>query len=406
MAVLHKNPNPLSEKTVEGESFEVETCISEMGLADIGSDIPIDAARMERIKARDDDPQFVVVEIESCAKAGGTSQAEWGLEAIRSIAEQVNKKRPVGYAGHIPDSENHTAFPAVQAVWLGARVVEKGTRSIARVKGYLMPKAEMRDYLELEAVDGVSVRGDATLSRKPEGGWRVKEFVLESIDFARKGKSGMPTRIVALTSEMEGGISVEPKDIAAIDESELRQHNPLLVKKIEEDASAELTTKVSEMETAATVVEPKVLAFDEICEKLGIKADENPVERVVQLLESVEGAAKAQIKGLVDKAIEKVAGKSERAQNVVRRLVGEQIEAEFADVDLDDAKAAEEIQKKVSEMVEADEDVKAVVAEMVTTPSRGGGAHLGSRSHQSETETLGGEERSRTGKLNFGKKKA
>lgn len=385
-------------ETVEHEETFHGT-VSEMGAAEIASDIRIDPVRLEKIKARDNDPKFLVVEIEETPHGNGTSKAEWPGSIIRSIAEQVNKKRPVGYRGHIPDDQDKTSFPPVQAVWLAATVVERGNKTIARVKGYLMPNAEMRDYVELEAVDGVSVRGDATMSRKKGGGWSIKNFNLESIDFSRKGRAGMPTRLVAVTAEeSRGGNSVEPKDIAALDEDELRAHGPLLVKEIERKATEPLQMKVSEMETAIDASQPKVDAFDEICKKLGIDGDESPMDKIVSLMDQVEGAAKERINTMVDAAVKKVAGKSERAQALVKRLVGEEIVEEFEGKE---NVKEDEIEKRISEMVEADEDVKAVVSEMTDDRESRGGANLGGKSRQVDPDDT----RSRTGKVNFGKKK-
>jgi len=383
----------------ESGSYDVECSIAEMGgLADIGTDIPISQDRLQRIKAKDDDPKFIVVEIEQCFSQ---SKNEWPGDVIRSIAEQVNRKKPVGYKGHIPDDQDHTAFPPVHAVWLGAAVKEISGRVTARVKGYILPRSELRDEIEVEAVDGVSVRGDCVKTRRKEGGWKVLSFNLESIDFARKGRSGMPARIVSVTSEMktEGGM-VEAKDIAAIDEQELRTHNPLLVKKIEGDATAPLTTKVAEMEATVEDLQPKVDLFEEICQKLGIQAGENPVEKITALINHVEGAARERIQALVKQAIAKIAGKDEAAQKIVHRLVGEQIVTEFENFTGDDIEP--KIDARVREIAEKDETVKAVVSEMTFSgETHGGGVHPGGRSRE-RTED---ERRSRTGGVKFSKRK-
>jgi hypothetical protein len=417
MGVKLKDRQPVPDGS--DQSVEITSSIAEMGAFDIGKDIPIPQEKLDRIKSRDNDPKFVVVEIEETDLARGTSKAEWPGSVIRSIVEQVNKNKPVGYQGHIPENEDSTAFPPVQAVWLGAVEKNLGSKMVARIKGYLMPNSSMRDYVDLEAVDGVSVRGIATMVRKKEGGLRVKEFILKSIDFARKGESGMPTRIVAVTSEMKskGGTSVEPKDIAAIDESDLRHYNELLVERIERKATQEIQVKVSEMEGQLANLEdfrakvteqegtiaamtPKATAFDEICGKLGVGEGENPVDSIVKLMDQVEGAAREHLKTMIDRAVEKIAGKSERAQKLVKRLVGEQIEDAFKGRDLNDKKLYEEIEVKVSEMVEEDEDVKAIVSEM-WSDSTGGGKHLGGKSHETEPD----DRRSRTGGVKFGKAK-
>lgn len=386
----------LTDKILESQEEEIFAKIAEMGtVEDIGRDIPIDQARMDKIKARDPEPRFVVVEIES---GWSKSKREWPPEIVEGIVRQVNEKKPVGYMGHIPANQDETSFPPVQTVWLGAVVKRAGEKVIARVKGYLMPKGEIRDYADLEAVDGVSVRGDTTMVAT-KGGWRVKEFALESIDWARKGRSGMPTRIVSIASEMEGG-KVEPKDIAALDEQELRTHAPLLVKEVERKVTEPLTTKLGEMEATATATEPELLALKEIREKLGLNDDQNPIEAIADLLKRVETAARAEIKAVVAKAVERVAGKNKTAQDLVHRLIGEQITRDFNGEITD--KTEDEITDQIKSAVEGDETVKAIVGEMsVVDDDKGGrhdnrgGAHVGSKSKGNEQQN----DRGRSGSL-------
>jgi hypothetical protein len=205
---------------------------------------------------------------------------------------------------------------------------------------------------------------------------------LESIDWSRKNRSGMRGRVVAVTSEMEGRKEVEPKDIAALDEQELRTHAPLLVKEIEEKAKEPLTTKIGEMETAATATAPAVETVGTLREKLGLDENGNVVESVVELLEKVEGVARKEIRDYVDKAIEKLAGKNERAQRIVRRLVGE-MESDYEGTLDDDMKA--KIDADLTKAVEEDEDVKAVIGEMSSEEEiPTGGRALGGRSARPE----------------------
>jgi hypothetical protein len=385
----------------EVASFEIQSTVAEMGdtSADVGPDIPMNAKAVAKIRSQDNDPRFLVLEIEETDRSG--AGRIWTSEIIRSIAEQVNKKLPVGYKGHIPEQETGSAFPDVQALWLGASISHRAGKLVARVKGYLLPDSKARQYAEIGAIDGVSVYGDATMVRE-KGGLRVTKFDLESIDFARKGRAGMPTRIVAVTSEMQEGGKVEAKDIAALDEDELRSHNPLLVAEIERKVKEPLETKIGEQAAAVAAAEPTISAFEEICKKLGIEQGEDPVAAVVALMERVEGAAKEHVKALVDKAIKKLAGKDERAQNLVRRLVGEQVEAEFKDANSDDPKLEGEIEAKVAEMIEADEDVSSIVGEMSGSEGNGGGESF--TKHSSSRTENNDNEKGRTGSLKRSKR--
>lgn len=384
----------MADEIREHGSFDVEGTVSEMSslAAEIGADIPMNDQALTKIRSKDSDPRFIVVEIEETERSG--SGRIWPGEIVRSIAEQVNKKLPVGHLGHIDEKEVGTAFPDIQAMWLGAVVQHKAGKLVARVKGYLLPESKARGYAEIGVLNEVSVYGDSTMVRE-KGGLRVKDFILESIDFARKGRGGMPTRVVAVTSEMsEGGKSVESKDIAALSVAELREHAPLVVQEIERTVKEPLETTIGEQTAAVAAAEPKVSAFDEICKALGIKEGENPVEAIVALMDRVEGAAKERIKSVVDKALEKVAGKDARTQSLVRRLVGEQITDEFKDADAEDDDLEEKVEKRIGEMVEADEDVKAIVGEMSSNGDEGknDGPNFGKRSR-----TDGENEKGRSG---------
>jgi hypothetical protein len=389
------------DKILQNQSQDIEAKISEIGaLEDVGADIPISPEKIAKIKEKDPDAKFIIAEIES---GWSNSKREWPPEVVEGIVRQVNEKRPVAYLGHIPANLDDTEFPPVQAIWLGAAVKRVGEKVIARVKGYLLPKSEVREreYVEHEAINSVSVRGDSTLS-PTRGGWRVKKFTLESIDFARKNRGGMPGRIAAITTEMEGGSKVEPKDITALDESELRTHAPLLVAEIERKVTEPLTVKISEMETSVAALEPEKLTVASIREKLGLDEKADPIQAVVDLLERVEESAKAEIKELVNKAVEKVAGKSGVAQKLVHRLIGEQIVTEFQDKEADE----EKIENRVQEIVDGDEEVKAVISEMsgVSGEERRrdntGGASFGTKSKGTEDKP-----KSRTGKLNYSKRR-
>ena len=362
---------------------ELRTTIAEMGDEASTPTVPIDVRTMEKIKARDPEPEFVVVAIES-----GLSKSKrmWTGEILEKIARQVNEKQPVGYKGHIKDADDNTALPDPQTIWLGATTVKKGEKVVLYVKGYNLPNADVRNFLAFDAVNSVSVRGDSRM-RPVKGGYQVADFDLESIDWSRKHRSGMPARVVSIASEMEGGNSVEPKDIAALDEQELRTHAPLLVKEIEHQATEPLETKIGEMEASAAEIQPNVDTVSSLREKLGLKPEDNIVEAVTDLIDRVEGAARSEIKTFVDSAIEKLVGKdNERGVKLVRRLVGEMETRYEGELD-DDLK--EKITSDLQTEIDSDEDIKGIVTEMSTedsgpTDRSTGGKRPGGRSRRPE----------------------
>jgi hypothetical protein len=359
------------------DTYLIDSTVIEFS-GDPRSHVALDDALVQKVSKGDDDPQFVTLAVKS---GRSKNKRNWPPKVLRSIAEQIRKDQPVGYLGHIPEKDDPYAFPDVQTIWLGATLVmEQDGSATLYYKGYNMPESKARSYLERGAVNSTSWRGNATLRAGKEG-YDVEEFELESIDWSRKGKEGMESRVLSVTSEMEDG--VEPKDIAALTLDEFRQHNPLLFEKIVSDAKAEANAKVKEMEEAQDGAEKNSTLLKEIREKLGIEEGSNPLESITSLLAKVEDHAKEAVKGILDDVLQSKV-KSDRARGIVRRLVtvGE----------MKDGESTEEYRKRVEESVdeaiEKDEDVKALVSEMsVGKPE--GGRNL----HSRETDrTQGGTE--------------
>jgi hypothetical protein len=280
------------------------------------------------------------------------------------IAKQVNAKKPVGYKGHMTKVETETKFPEPQTVWLGAKTVNEGGKTTLWVKGYNLPKANIRDLLEHEAVNSVSVFGNSTM--KPvKGGYEVTAFDLESIDWSRKNQSGMSAKVMAVTSEMDtskGGNTVEPKDIAALSEDELRSNAPLLVKEIERKAVEPVEVKIGEMTTEVAALKPEVDVLGKVKELLGISEGENVVEKVTALLATIEDASASEIKAYIKEAIGKKV-KTERGQALVARLIGE-MHTEYDGEEFND-ELKTKIDKDLDEKIEGDEVIKEIVGEMI-----------------------------------------
>jgi hypothetical protein len=235
------------------------------------------------------------------------------------------------------------------------------------VKAYALPSSKARDYLKRKLVRTVSVNGVANLKRI-QGGVSVNEFDLESIDLSRPRKSGMKNTLVALTTEMEDS-TVKPEEIAALQENELRAHNPALVTVIEDSAKKPLEEKVTEMEAGAEEVKKDSDLIAEIRTSLGLAEDADVLTTIGELMSKV----KDQVKDMKDKAFDKVLErkfKSESTRNLVRRLAVSEM---TIDEEIEDE---EEYEKKVEEMfnnfIDKDEDLKALVSNTET----GGGRSL------------------------------
>lgn len=177
----------------------------EKRLRDFGfSDTVVGRAKNVAEMADDDDPMFVVVRTEEGESRSGR---EYDGSILESIAEQINAKEPVAHLGHIPDHQLDTALPDPQTKWLGAVTRMEGSRLPERmgkmvktiyVAGYCLKGAKIRDYIKTGVVDSTSWQGRAA-QKAVAGRVKVERFVLDSLDWSRKGAQGMPTAsVVAL----------------------------------------------------------------------------------------------------------------------------------------------------------------------------------------------------------------
>jgi hypothetical protein len=360
------------------EQVTLDGLIAEMGAFDTSTrpDLRIPADFLETVRASDSDPMFVTVEVEA---GWSESKRRWKPEHLKSVVDKVNKSRMAGNLGHpLLDPKAHERdFPIPQACW----VVGKLEGNKATFKGYVLKTAEARDLLKLGLIDGISIFGDSTM--KPvQGGYEVIRFDPETIDFARKGRSGMKSRIVSLTGEQtpERGTTVEAKDIAALSVDEIRTHAPLLVREIERQASVPFETKIGEQTTAIDALQPEADMLAEIKKLLKLTDGENPVEKLTNLITRIEEAGSADIRAYVKELVAKKV-KSTRGQALLGRLIGE-MHTEY-EGPLDD-----DLKKKITDdfnaKIEGDEDIKELVGEMASSSSdddnREGPRALGGRS--------------------------
>lgn len=357
---------------------EIICSVSEIGSA-IGSQVYVDPEKIAEITKDDSDPQFVTVYVE---EGWSKNKRYWPGQLFDKIARQINENQPVAYLGHIKEQDVGYAFPDPQTVWLGAKVERLGEKCKLWVKGYNIPGARIRELVKRRAADSVSWRGDATLI-PITGGYRVEDFEIESFDWARKGTSGMSAKLASVTSEMED--NVEPKDIAALSETELRTHNPLLVKAIEDSAVKPVNDKVTEMEAAATAVKPDLDVLEQIREKLGIDKDKNVFEAVAEVVDKLTTFTKDKFKNAMDDLLAKKIPHSEHARNAVKRLVGE-IKVN-ADPEVDFPAYEKELETEFDRILNEDVTVQAVLAEMKVGDE--GGARMKNSTSVAEMKTGG-----------------
>lgn len=348
------------EITEQGGDFVAR--IGEMGGPDMAPDLPVPAHFMNQVRENDDHPVFVTVEV---ASGQSNNKRIWKPEHVRKVVDKVNKERMGGNLGHplLDPKAYDSAFPIPQVVWVAAKAVEIGGKTVGKFKGYVLKTAEARELLRLGLIDGVSWFGDMRAKRLPDGTLEVIDFEPETIDFARKGRSGMKSRVLALAGEQTGneGGSVEPRDISALSIEEVKSHAPLLVKALQDEATAPLTTKIGEQDGVLTAQKPEIDMMGEIRKLLGLQDGDNPVEKLTEFLKNAEEAAKDEIRTFVRSIVGKKV-KTKRGQDVVLRLLGGEMEEWESEPLTEDKK--KEIEKAVKDAMEEDKAIKALVGEM------------------------------------------
>lgn len=346
----------------------LNTTVSEI-TSDPGGLVPLSAEILANVVSSEDaEPKFATYVIES---GWSKSNRFWGPELFGKVASEINAAAStepyVGYMGHITPEKDAYEFPDIQLEWVGAKLISAGDQAKLAVKAYILPGTKAREYADKKKgrfINSVSWKGKIAQEIYQQG-VRVKEFAIESIDLARPRTAGMNARLVALTSEMETEeISVKPEEISALQENELRAHNPNLVQTIEAGVKTPLETKVSEMTAEADAAKPKLDLIVEFRKLLGL--DDNTDD--LSVLQSAVESIRKQGKKLRDTILDSVLEKKFRGQEptLLRRvIVGEMTNISLTGDTDKDEKAVSEM---VDNFIDGDENLKRIVSEMESTP--------------------------------------
>jgi hypothetical protein len=357
---------------LQEEIYETFDVIGEM-TADPGGMVTLDPALVSQITAGDDDPRFATFVIES---GWSKSNRFWGAELFQDVAVEMTRAANggdpiVGYMGHIKPEDDPFTFPEIQLQWVGAKLLQAGDKAKLAVKAYVLPGTKGKDYLKRGLVKSVSWRGKVA-QEKFEKGVRIKQFAIESIDLSRPRAAGMSARLVgALTSEMEieGGNSVKPEEIAALQENELRAHNSGLVATIEASARKPLEDQVSEMETEAKATAPVLDLVAQLRKILNLGNDEDDVSVLTKGVTEIRSAAKAVRAALIDNAIaKKIKGDSADAVLARRLIVGEMKDKEIS-LTGDDEADEKTVGEMVNTIIDSEDRLKEIVSEMEDLPA-------------------------------------
>jgi hypothetical protein len=331
------------------ETIELDAVVSEMA-ADIGAVVQLDPARVKLLldATGDTSPEFPILRIESGVSR---NKRNWTPEVLDDICEQINREEPVGYLGHIKPEDAGYAFPKPQTIWLKAIARMEAGKKVLYVKGYNFPDAEIRGYLKTGVTKEASWRGRA--AAKVIGGIQhITKFALESVDWSRKGKAGMSAKVVAIATEMEG--VDEDMELSKLTSPELREGNPSLYELIKQEGAAEVSKTVGEMQTKIDEAKADKSVFAKLREVLGIGDDKDIVEAVTEISGKVDEANKTALKDRINAFLTKNI-KNDKAKAAVARLLPVSEMEDLSDEDLE---------KKIGECLEKDDEIKSIVSEM------------------------------------------
>jgi len=331
--------------------------VQEMSKKYTGGNIEVPLASgvdLDQLLKNDDDPMFVTIDALSDTISG--NKRRWTSDELHRIAEQVTSKKPDGYQGHLKAEDRSSKAPDAVTMWLGAKVANHDGKQHLFIKGYVLPRAaQFKDYLRRASAAGknvaVSVYGQAMeVWNDSLNAFEVKNFVLESIDWARPGSEGVPNsgymKITAEMNDNDGGDPVDKVEVLkATTVSEMQEHNPSVVQELQEAGKSAI---VSEMATA-----------------LGLE-DSSEIVKVVSEMKAANDTLNTQV---AENEVDKILGN--KVPNVsARKMLRKQVIGEMAGTT--DLKV---VQETVEAVLKSEEGQAVVAAFKTPVVTPGGGDH-------------------------------
>lgn len=160
------------------------------------NDIPVAPnVDLEALKAGDDDPLEVVVEIPASKSNRGWN---YTANALKSIVDAVNKRTLNGFLGHQKPEDVSNQFLPPVTHWIGAKMVGE----VAYFRGVVDAAAkDLKRWIRSGRIRQVSIFGRPKL-QNVSGETHVVDYDPLSIDWTPLDRAGMNTRIVAVSGEM------------------------------------------------------------------------------------------------------------------------------------------------------------------------------------------------------------
>lgn len=325
-------------------------------------DVPLGSwVNIDKLKAGDDDPLEVIVEVPA-----GKSKRGWNYrpEALQRIVGEVMSTGLPGFLGHQKAENVDTEFPTPVTHWIGA----KWENGKAYFRGLVDAAAkDLKRWIRAGVIRQVSIFGQPKL-QQAAGEINVVDYRPMSIDWTPLNRAGMPTRIVAVGEMDTIGGEMDPDDHDGGELSVKRTLKEILdeLKETMQANGTSFATVAGEMgwqfqDVAQTIggeqyaqMQAAQQAIGEMAELFGLSKDAKPADVVAAVKEAREAqasAAKAQREQLIDKVIGEMVV-ADAARPLVKRLLNVPEDADEA-----------AIKKAVGEMLEQPE-IKQVVGSL------------------------------------------
>ncbi len=186
---ISKIPYGEMSDIINGEMDSVNAILSSMKPSDIPLASGVD---IEALKATDNDPLEVVVEIPATKSKRGWNYTP---QSLKDIVDYTNQNTLNGFLGHQKPENVSTEFVPPVTHWIGAEM--KGDKAYFR--GLVDADAtNLKRWLRTKRIKEVSIFGYPKLKKGAKGEMNVIGYNPLSIDWTPLHRPGMPTSIVAM----------------------------------------------------------------------------------------------------------------------------------------------------------------------------------------------------------------
>lgn len=267
----------------------------EMQLDDIPLSPNVD---LEALKAGDDDPLEVVVEIPASKSTRGWN---YTANSLKNIVDAVNSKTLNGFLGHQKPEDVSNQFLPPVTHWVGAKMVGE----IAYFRGVVDAAAkDLKRWIKGGRIRQVSIFGRPKL-QNIAGETNVVGYEPMSIDWTPLDRAGMQTSIVAMSGEMWDLDGNGPKENKGGNKNMNPEELLKAMKQMADNRQINMTMIAGEMgltaEQIASEVDSQwvdnarsaVETLNRVNNALGVTGEMDTVEVAVNAAKALEDAEKA-----------------------------------------------------------------------------------------------------------------